>query len=186
MNILNRRGFVKTILATAATSSPAFAALNGGFSFPTFADADSSLTNLESGAQQLRLSPVSTPLTFQNFVLAEGQWKPATLPRISFVTGASFPLVSSHVRREGQRILCDGIASAGGGDGKPFQYEWTAGVSTLAASQTEPWFRFRTTLHLPKPIRLQQDTRAEPQIVTWMTSTCTMMEGQSANCLRVD
>ena|SRR5258706_11529001 len=118
MNILNRRGFVKTILATAATSSPAFAALNGGLSFPTFADADSSLTNLESGTQQLRLSPVGTPLTFQNFVRAEGEWKPATLPGVPFVTGPSFSLVSSHIRREGQRILCDGIATAEGLDGK--------------------------------------------------------------------
>jgi len=185
MTILNRRGFVKTILATAASSPSAFAALYGGVSFPTYADADSSLTNLESGAQQLRLSPVGTPLTFQNFVLAEGQWKAATLPRIRFVTGASFPLVSSHVRREGQRILCDGIASAGGVDGKPFQYEWTAEVSAVAASQTEPWFRFRTTLHLPKPIRLQQDTRVEPQIITWLTSTSTLMEGQSGSWRRV-
>src|SRR5258707_7188568 len=96
MNILNRRGFVKTILATAATSSPAFAALNGGLSFPTFADADSSLTNLESGTQQLRLSPVGTPLTFQNFVRAEGEWKPATLPGVPFVDRKSTRLNSSH------------------------------------------------------------------------------------------
>jgi hypothetical protein len=185
MNILNRRGFVKTILATAATSSPAFAALYGGLSFPTSADADSSLTNLESGAQQLRLSPVGTPLTFQNFLRTEGQWKPATLPRVPFVTGASFPLVSSHIRREGQQIICDGVATAGGLDGKPFQYEWTTEISALAVSQTEPWFRFRTTLHLPKPIRLHQDSRVEPQIMTWLTSTSTLMEGQSGSWRRV-
>ncbi len=185
MTLLNRRGFVKTIMATAACSSPAFAAFYRGVPFSSSADTDSSSTNLESGAQQLRLSPVGTPLTFQNFLLGEGQWKPATLPRVPFVTGASFPLVSSHVRREGQRILCDGIATAGGLDGKPFQYEWTAEISALAASQTEPWFRFRTTLHLPKPIRLQQDGRVEPQIITWLTSTSTLMEGQSGSWRRV-
>src|SRR6202795_215144 len=185
MNILNRRGFVKTILATAACSSPAFAALYAGLSFPNYPDADSSLTNLESGAQQLRLSPVGTPLTFQNFVLTEGQWKPATLPSVAFVTGASFPLVSSHIRRAGQQILCDGMATAEGLDGKPFQYEWTAEISALAAIQTEPWFRFRTTLHLPRPIRLRQDGRVEPQIVTWLTSTSTLMEGQSGSWRRV-
>ncbi len=185
MTILNRRGFVKTILATAASSSSAFAALYGGVCFPTYADADSSLTNLQSGAQQLRLSPVGAPLTFQNFLRAEGQCKPATLPRVPFVTGPSFPLVTSHIRREGQRILCDGIATAGGLDGKPSQYEWTAEISALAASQTEPWFRFRTTLHLPKPIRLQQNGRVEPQIITWLTSTSTLMEGQSGSWRRV-
>src|ERR1700693_5096334 len=98
MNILNRRGFAKTILATGASSSPAFAALYGGLSC-SYTEADSSLTNLESGAQQLRLSPVGTTLTFQNFVFAEGQWKPATLPRVPFVSGPSFSLVSSHIRR---------------------------------------------------------------------------------------
>jgi hypothetical protein len=185
MTLLNRRGFVKTIMATAACSSPAFAAFYRGVSFPTSADTDSFSTNLESGSQQLRLSPVGTPLTFQNFLKVEGQWKPATLPRVPFVTGASFPLLSSHVRREGQRILCDGTATAGGLDGKPIQYEWNTEISALAAIQTEPWFRFRTTLHLPKPIRLQQDGRVEPQIITWLTSTSTLMEGQSGSWRRV-
>ncbi len=176
---------MKTIVATAACTSPAFATFYGGLPLPISADLDSSSTNLESGTQQLRLSPVGTPLTFQNFVRAEGQWKPATLASVPFVTGASFPLVSSHVRREGQQILCDGIATAGGLDGKPFQYEWTAEIGALAAIQTEPWFRFRTTLHLPKPIRLQQDGRVEPQIITWLTSSSTLMEGQSGSWRRV-
>src|SRR5260370_29591860 len=185
MTLLNRRGFVKTIVATAACTSPAFATFYGGLPLPISADLDSSSTNLESDTQQLRLSPVGTPLTFQNFVRAEGQWKPATLASVPFVTGASFPLVSSHVRREGQQILCDGIATAGGLDGKPFQYEWTAEIGALAAIQTDPWFRFRTTLHLPKPIRLQQDGRVEPQIITWLTSSSTLMEGQTGSWRRV-
>src|SRR5260370_10457566 len=120
MTLLNRRGFVKTIVATAACTSPAFATFYGGLPLPISADLDSSSPNLESGTQQLRLSPVGTPLTFQNFVRAEGQCKPATLASDPFLTGASFPLVSSHVRREGQQILCYGIATAGGLDGKPF------------------------------------------------------------------
>ena len=56
-------------------------------------------------------------------------------------------------------------------------------VSALAA--TEPWFRFRTTLHLPRPIRLRQDARVEPQIITWLTSSSTLMEGQSGSWRRV-
>lgn len=197
MTLLNRRGFVKTIVATAGCSSPSFAALYRGLSFPSDTDADSSVTSLESGTQQLRLSRAGAPLSFQNFLRntdsGKDQWKPATLPRIPLVTGASFPLVSSRVRREGQQIHCDGLATAEGLDGKPFQYEWNAEISSLATSQTapptqqqpEPWFHFRTTLHLPKPIRLQQNGKVEPQIITWLSSTSTLMEGQSGSWRRV-
>ena len=183
---MNRRSFVKTILATAASGSASCARLYGGVSFPTSADTSaSSSTILESGAQQLRLSPVGTPLTFQNFLFVENEWKPATLPDVQLVTGASFPLVTSHASREGQRIICDGTAAAESLDGKRFEYEWTAEITTLAISHAEPWFRFRTTLHLPRPIRLHQDGRIEPQIITWLNSTSTLMEGQSGSWRRV-
>jgi hypothetical protein len=186
MTLLHRRSFVKTILATAASGSHACAGFYAGVSFPTFADtASSSPTILESGAQQLRLSPVGTPLTFQTFLFARGEWKPATLPGVQLVTGASFPMVTSHVSREGQRIICDGTASAESLDGKRFEYEWTAEISALAVGHSEPWFRFRTTLHLLKPIRLRQDGRIEPQIITWLNSTSTFMEGQSGSWRRV-
>src|SRR6266576_1265751 len=112
MTLLNRRSFVKTILATAASGSPACAGFYAGVSIPTSADtSSSSSTILESGAQQLRLSSAGTPLTFQNFLFVEGEWKPATLPGVQLVTGASFPLMTSHVRREGQRIICEGTAA---------------------------------------------------------------------------
>src|ERR1700686_1154200 len=186
MTLLNRRSFVKTILATAASGSPACAGFCDGVAFPTSADRSSaSSTILESGAQQLRLSPVGTPLSFQNFLFVEGEWKPATLPGVQLVTGASFPLVTSHVSRNGQRILCDGTATAESLEGKRFAYEWTAEISALALSHAEPWFRFRTTLHLPRPMRLHQDGRVEPQIITWLNSTSTLMEGQSGSWRRV-
>lgn len=186
MTLLDRRSFVKSILVTAASASPTWAGFHGGVSFPTFADTgSSSSTILESGAQQLHFSAVGTPLTFQNFLLVEGERKPATLPGVQLVTGASFPLMTSHVGREGQRIICDGTAAAESLDGKRFEYEWTAEISALAMSQAEPWFRFRTTLHLPRPIRLHQDGRIEPQIITWLNSTSTLMEGQSGSWRRV-
>ena len=185
MTLLNRRSFVKTILATAASGSPACARFCGGVSFPTSADSSHSSTILESGGQQLRLSPVGTPLTFQNFLCVEGEWKPATLPGVQLLTGASFPLMTSHLGHEGQRIMCDGTAAAVSLEGKRFEYEWTAEISTLAASHIEPWFRFRTTLHLPRPIRLHQDGRIEPQIITWLNSTSTLMEGQAGSWRRV-
>lgn len=149
------------------------------------ADSPSSSANLENGAQQLRLSAAGTPLTFQNFVSAEGKWKPATLPGIPLVTGASFPLGASRVRSEQRRILCDGTAAASGLDGKSFEYEWDAEIDALATGGTEPWFRFRTTLHLPKPLRLRQESSVEPQIIAWLTSSSTLMEGQSGSWRRV-
>src|ERR1700751_6004765 len=100
MNLLNRRSFVKTILATAASGSPASAAFYGGVSFPSPDTNTSSSTILENGAQQLRLSPVGTPLSFQNFLLVEGEWKAATLPGVRLVTGASFPLMTSQASRK--------------------------------------------------------------------------------------
>src|SRR6266568_1586798 len=186
MALLNRRSFVKTVLATAASGSPACAGFYGGVSFPSPVDANSpSSTILESSAQQLRLSPVGTPLTFQNFLLVEDEWKPATLPGVQLVTGASFPLMTSHVGREGRRIICDGTAAAVSLDGKRFEYEWTAEINGLGTSHAEPWFRFRTTPHLPRPLRLHQDGGIEPQIITWLNSTSTLMEGQSGSWRRV-
>ena len=186
MTLLHRRSFVKTILATAASGSPVCAGFYAAVSIPASADtSSSSSTILESGAQQLHLSPAGTPLTFQNFLLVEGQWKPATLPGVQLVTGASFPLMTSHVRHEGQRIICEGTAAADSLDGKRFEYEWSAEINALAISHAGPWFRFRTTLHLPKPIRLHQDGKIEPQIITWLNSTSTLMEGQSGSWRRV-
>ena len=53
------------------------------------------------------------------------------------------------------------------------------------AGNIEPWFRFRLTLNLPTTIRLQQGTRVEPQIIIWLNSVSTLMEGQSGNWRRV-
>jgi hypothetical protein len=186
MSLLNRRSFVKTILATAASGSPASAGFYGGVSFPSPADTNTpSSAILENGAQKLRLSPVGTPLSFQNFLLVEGEWKAATLPGVPLVTGASFPLMTSHASREGQRITCNGTAAAVGLDGKRLEYDWTGEIHALAMSHPEPWFRLRTTLHLPRPIRLHQDGKIEPQIIIWLNSTSTLMEGQSGSWRRV-
>ena len=48
-----------------------------------------------------------------------------------------------------------------------------------------PWFRFRTTLNLPRPVRLQQGAQVEPQIILWLSSNSTLMEGQSGSWRRV-
>ena len=113
--------------------------------------------------------------------------KPATLAGVPLITGASFPLVASRVRQEGLRVQCEGNAEAEGLDGKPLKYAWNAEIESIALrdDHPDPWVRFRTTLHLPAPLRLKQGTSIEPQIITWLSSTSTLMEGQSGSWRRV-
>src|ERR1700736_5874708 len=118
MNLLNRRGFVKTLLATAASASPACASLQREMFYLGLAQANASSTNLANGEQQLRLSPVGTRLIFQNFLRTGDGWKPATLANIPLVAGASFPLVTARIRRDGLGLVCEGTATAESLDGK--------------------------------------------------------------------
>jgi hypothetical protein len=203
MNALNRRIFVKTLLATAAGSSPAYAAFHQGrnFVFPSLEAEDTSgATHIESRNRRITISPVGTPLTYQSFVRASASrahtsaarsedtsedWKPSSLPGVPLVTGPSFPLVSSRVRRDGLRVQCDGQAEAEGLDGKPLKYAWDAEITALSDDNPDPWVRFRTTLHLPAPLRLHEGSTLEPQIVAWLSSTSTLMEGQSGSWRRV-
>src|ERR1700693_2945287 len=85
MDVLNRRIFVQTLLATAASASPAYAAFHKA-SFPQGrravlppreAEDDCSPADIEFGNQRIRLSPTGTPLTYQNFVRVGGDWKPS-------------------------------------------------------------------------------------------------------------
>src|SRR5713226_7243948 len=186
MSHLNRRGFMKTLLATAASAAPAYAGSPARIALPSFeSDLPSLSTNLENGSQQLRLSPTGSPLAFQNFLRVGDEWKPATLPGIPLVTGASFPLVTSRLRREGLTVACEGKATAESLDGKRLGYDWNAEISAVDGGRDEPWFRFRTTLYLPAPVRLRQEGQVEPQIITWLSSTSTLMEGQSGSWRRV-
>jgi hypothetical protein len=184
MNVLDRRVFVKTLLATAASSSSAFATLHKGVALPLAEEEASRSTDLESENQRLRISPEGAPLTYQNFVRAASEWKPSTLAEIPLVSGPSFPLVTSRVRREGLRVRCEGKAEAQGLDGKSLEYGWNAEITALGDDHPDPWLRFRTTLHLPSPLRLQKSP-LEPQIIIWLSSTSTLMEGQSGSWRRV-
>jgi hypothetical protein len=186
MSQFNRRRFMKTLLATAVGAAPAYAASRSRNALPSFeSDLPSLSTNLENGSQQLRISPTGSPLAFQNFLRVGDEWKPATLANNAVVTGASFPLVTSHVRREGSRLFCEGQGTAEGLDGKGLSYSWESEISALNRGDDAPWFRFRTTLHLPAPIRLRHDSRIEPQVITWLSSSSTLMEGQSGSWRRV-
>jgi hypothetical protein len=186
MNVLNRRFFVKTLLVAAASSSPAYAALHKGIALPTVeAEDDSAYANIESGDQRLRISPAGAPLSYQNFVRIGNEWKPATLASNPFIVGESFPLVAASVQRDDSRIHCAGEAEAKGVDGKDLSYGWDSEVSAVRQIADAPWFRFRTTLHLPAPVKLRQNSRVEPQVITWLSSSSTLMEGQSGSWRRV-
>jgi hypothetical protein len=182
MGQLNRRGFMRTLLATGLVAAPGHAGLAWPFSE---SDLSSLPISLEHGSQQLRISPVGSPLTFQNFLRIGDEWKPATMAGVPLVTGASFPLVSSRVGRDGLRVQCEGNAQAEGLDGKPLGYEWDAEITALGDDHPDPWIHIRTTLHLPAPLRLQQKSSLEPQIIIWLSSASTLMEGQSGSWRRV-
>lgn len=186
MNQFSRRGFVKTMLGTAAGATPACGGLRSGVIPSVFESlSDSASVVLENGGQQLRLSPIGSRLTFQNFLRAGEEWKPSTLPANPLVSGASFPLVTSQMRREGNTVQCEGKAAAWALNGTPLDYTWKAEIRGLAEALAAPWFRFQLVLQLPAPLRLQQSGKIEPQIITWLDFTSTLMEGQSGSWRRV-
>jgi hypothetical protein len=186
MNVLSRRIFVKAFLATAASSLTAYAAVDKakGAVFPLL---ESEGTNLESGNQRIKISPVGTPFTYQNFVRSgkSDAWKPSTLAGVPVVTGASFPLLTSRVRQDRQRVRCEGQAEAVDINGRALKYDWEAEITASGDNLPDPWLLFRTILHLPAPLRLQHKEFLEPRIVTWLSSTSSLMEGQSGSWRRV-
>jgi len=130
MSQSNRRGFMRTLLVAGVVAGPAHASISAGFAWPFFdSDLPSLSTSLEHGSQQLRISPVGSPLAFQNFLRIGDAWKPATLPNNPFIVGESFPLITTRVQREDSRIHCAGEGKAEGADGKPLSYGWDSEIS---------------------------------------------------------
>jgi uncharacterized protein (DUF1810 family) len=186
MSQSNRRGFMRTLLVGAVVGGPAHASISAVLVWPfSESELESLPANLEHGSQQLRISPVGSPLAFQNFLRIGNEWKPATLPNNPFIVAESFPLVSTRVQREDSRIRCAGEGKAEDVDGKALSYGWDSEISAVRQVEDAPWFRFRTTLHLPAPVKLRQGSRIEPQVITWLSSSSTLMEGQSGSWRRV-
>ncbi len=152
MSPFDRRAFLKSLFATAATSAPASALLRRPSSM---LGADITLPpaiTLEVGEQQLRIG--RRPVTFQNFLRTGTEWTAATLPS-SLITGASFDLELTDARRDGNKLLLRGRGQAKGLDQRPVEYEWNSEIWSQAGKEGDPWIRFRTTLELPAPIQLQ-------------------------------
>jgi hypothetical protein len=187
MSQFNRRGFMRTLLVTAVGAVPAHANSSNKSAWPFFdSDLSSTSIELEHGPQQLRISPTGSPLAFQNFLRIGDEWKPATLANNPIISGASFQLITSRISREHSSIRCEGDGKAEGTDGKALSYTWNAEIAAVSKTADAPWFRFRTTLHLPAPLRLHQESRTEqPQVITWLSSSSTLMEGQSGSWRRV-
>jgi len=184
MREMDRRSFVQALLA-AAGSAAALPTLawQGGEATPQAGETPNpNAVALESGEQRLEFANTAGRLTFRSFVRQQGKWVPATLPRVPLVAGPSFALEPSQLQRAGPTVVCQGTSRADGLSGKPVDYEWDARISMPSAGS---WFRFRVALKLPEPVRLKQEQVVEPQIIVWLNSTSTMMEGQSASWRRV-
>lgn len=183
MGQFDRRVFLQGLLACSAglclNPSPA-AAVSARATADEFFSA-----SLEHGGQQLRLSPPGQPFTFQNFLRVEEQWLPATLPRIPLVSGPSFPLILGQIKTQPGSLLCSGTGHGRQLDGNILEYTWDAEITRQEPAPPAGWFGFRLTLHLPMPLRLQQGSQVEPQIIVWLNSVSTLMEGQAGNWRRV-
>jgi hypothetical protein len=187
MTLHDRRFFMKSLVVTAATASSAFAAWSrtaGGADRHGLGEATSA-TMLQARNQQLRFSGPGEPLHFQNFIREGNEWKAATIAT-PLIAGTSFSLITSTIHSEGGMVRCQGRGEGQGRDGKPLEYTWHSEVSAASGnSDTEPWIRFRTTLKLPSPLQLRAAGAVEPQIIVWLSSTSTLMEGQSGSWRRV-
>src|SRR5262249_59367371 len=126
----------RAVMVSAAGVTPVCGGARAGIlSSVLAAPDDSAAIALENETQQLRFSPPRAPLAFQSFLRAAGEWKPSTLPDTPIVSGASFPLVSSAIRREGSVVLAEGKASAQGLDGKVLEYTWNTEIHAQANQQ---------------------------------------------------
>jgi hypothetical protein len=185
MNALDRRFFVKTLLAAAASGvTPFVRSLEFAAAHPGI-PADSSSVTLENAEQRLVVSPAGSQFSYQNFIKSGNDWKAATLPGTPLISGPSFPLLSKKIERHGSGLRSEGEGEAAAVDGSRLRYSWTSEVTAVDTRRGAPWWRFDTTLRLPSPAKLHEDTRVEPQIILWLSSGSTLMEGQSGSWRRV-
>ncbi|MGA9510480.1 MAG: hypothetical protein WBV55_17810 [Candidatus Sulfotelmatobacter sp.] len=185
MSPIHRRGFMKTCLAGVTSASLVMRRTPEFHVLAAEESPHAGLVTLEHGDQQLRVSEQGAPFCFQNFLRVADQWKPATLPGIPLVTGPSFPLVASQISTSTSRIVASGSATAEDLGKKSVSYDWKAEISALTPEADLAWLRFEITLNLTRPIRLQQGTQIEPQIMVWLNLNSTLMEGQSGSWRRV-
>lgn len=182
---LDRRGFVQALIAGAANAValPAVVAPQSdlaGTDAPLRSNPDA--LELESADQRIEFTSTGRRMAFRNSVRENGKWAAATLPEIPLVTGLSFTLTPTTLKRSGSAVISQGTARAESSRGRALQYAWNARIDQPGPGN---WFRFRIVLNLPEPVRLKQESAVEPQIIVWLSRASTMMEGQSASWRRV-
>ena len=126
-------------------------------------------------------------VTYQSFVRDDkGGWAAGSVPNNHFVSGPGFQLTltSGRVVKSGAGSFVElaGNGQARAKDGSSLEYTWNTAISSPADS---PWFRFATTLRLPRDMKLQQGAVSEPQVILWLSSVSTLMEGQSGSWRRI-
>jgi hypothetical protein len=186
MNKIDRRTFAQALISTGAVANVLPLPLTAEQRSQPRAKArdvqhpDTVL--IENRTQQLELSRAGGKLTFRSYIRQEQKWMPATVPEVPLIAGPSFPLSPTRLERSGPGVHAEGAARAEGVSGRPVEYAWRADVDQ---PRPDSWFRFRVTLTLPEPLRLRQSDFLEPQIVVWLSSTSTLIEGQSASWRRI-
>jgi hypothetical protein len=142
---------------------------------------------LANREQKIEFAKEEGRLRFQSFVRDEkGDWLAGSLPANRLVVGPSFGLElnSGQSAKAGPASVLqfEGTGHARQANGQPLTYSW---VCEVKASKDLPWFHFRTVLRLPQPLRLEPGVRVEPQVIFWLSSTSTLMEGQALSWRRV-
>ncbi|MGH9449912.1 MAG: hypothetical protein ACRD11_05145 [Terriglobia bacterium] len=142
---------------------------------------------LANESQKLIVDQATGQLGFQSLVRNDqGAWTPGSLPGNSLIFGPSFGFeiksAALTTSGAGSSLVLAGTGRARQKDGRPIGYPWKA---TITCAASLPWFRFDVTLHLPEAIALQEGAAVEPQIILWLTSTSTLMEGQALSWRRV-
>jgi uncharacterized protein (DUF1810 family) len=141
---------------------------------------------ISNDRQRIVVSSGREAVTYQSFVRDDkGGWAASSVPNNNFVSGPGFqftPASGRVVKSGGDSVIeLSGNGHARAQDGSPLQYTWNTSITSVANS---PWFRFATTLHLPRDMKLHQGEVLEPQIILWLSSVSTLMEGQSGSWRR--
>lgn len=142
---------------------------------------------LGNESQKLVFTQPKDRLEFQSFVRNDqGGWTAGSLPGNRLIFGPSFDFqLKSAARFDHSRnagLLLSGTGHAAQKGGKPAEYSWKAHITSATNS---PWMKFEVTVQLPEALILQQKTAIEPQIILWLSSTSTLMEGQALSWRRV-
>ena len=183
---MKRRAFFKT---AGALSVPflglSSAVFSGDQTQPPQATADS--WEINNSRQRIVVTSRHGAVTYQSFVRDdESGWIGGSTSDNQFVWGPSFQLAldSGRVTKSGAGSVMElaGSGRAQAKDGSPLEYTWNTAISSLTNS---PWFRFAITLRLPRDMKLQQGEVLEPQIILWLSSVSTLMEGQSGSWRRI-